>query len=48
MGTSAKVHYTTLVALGGYSSTEVANPFKWIDGKIIYKKTINFGALRAL
>ena len=28
-----------------YSTTEVDTKTKWIDGKTIYKKTINFGAL---
>lgn len=30
---------------GNYSTTEVDTGFTWIDGKTIYKKTINFGAL---
>lgn len=30
---------------GNYSTTEVDTGFTWIDGKHIYKKTINFGAL---
>jgi len=30
---------------GDYSTSEVNTGFKWIDGKTIYKKTINFGAL---
>lgn len=28
-----------------YSTTEVDTGQKWVDGKTIYKKTINFGAL---
>lgn len=28
-----------------YSTSEIATAAKWIDGKTIYKKTINFGAL---
>lgn len=28
-----------------YSTAEVATPDKWVDGKTIYRKTINFGAL---
>ena len=31
--------------IGGYSTLEVDTGFTWIDGKHIYKKTINFGAL---
>ena len=30
---------------GDYSTAEVDTGRKWIDGKTIYKKTINFGAL---
>lgn len=30
---------------GNYSLTEVDTGLKWIDGKTIYKKTINFGQL---
>lgn len=30
---------------GDYSTSEVNTGFKWVDGKDIYKKTINFGAL---
>lgn len=29
----------------GYSTSEIATRYKWIDGKTIYKKTVNFGAL---
>lgn len=32
-------------SIGSYSLEEVETPFTWIDGKKIYKKTINFGAL---
>jgi len=31
--------------LGDYSTSESATPYKWINGSIIYKKTVNFGAL---
>ena len=31
--------------IGDYSTSEVDTGFTWIDGKHIYKKTINFGAL---
>lgn len=37
--TSSKIDFTT------YSTSEQATREKWIDGKIIYKKTINFGNL---
>ena len=30
---------------GDYSTSEVNTGFKWVDGKDIYKKTVNFGAL---
>lgn len=30
---------------GDYSTSEVNTGFKWVDGKDIYKKTINFGSL---
>lgn len=30
---------------GSYSTTEQVTPFTWIDGKPIYKKTVDFGAL---
>lgn len=30
---------------GSYSTAEQKTPFTWIDGKPIYKKTINIGAL---
>lgn len=43
--TSTKIDPTTLAAMGGYSTSEVATPFTWIDGKTIYKKTINFGSM---
>ena len=42
--TADKIDFTTL-AFGNYSTSEVDTGFKWIDGKTIYKKTINFGAL---
>ena len=41
----SKIETATLDAIGSYSTSEVATPFKWIDGKTIYKKTIEFGAL---
>lgn len=31
--------------LGSYSTSEQATREKWIDGKTIYKKTVNFGSL---
>ena len=40
---SGKIDFTTLS--GNYSTTEVDTGFTWIDGKHIYKKTIDFGAL---
>lgn len=30
---------------GNYSTSEVSTGFTWVDGKTIYKKTINFGSL---
>lgn len=30
---------------GNYSTSEVNTGFTWVDGKTIYKKTVNFGAL---
>lgn len=36
--TSDNVDWATLP--GNYSTSEQATPFKWIDGKTIYKKTI--------
>ena len=32
-------------AIGDYSTSEQDTGFTWVDGKHIYKKTINFGAL---
>lgn len=32
-------------SIGNYSTSEVDTGFTWINGKHIYKKTINFGAL---
>ena len=32
-------------AIGDYSTSEQDTGFTWIDGKHIYKKTVNFGAL---
>ena len=42
--TANKIDFSTL-AFGNYSTTEQDTGFTWIDGKKIYKKTINFGAL---
>lgn len=42
--TAEKIDFSTL-AFGNYSTTEQDTGFTWIDGKTIYKKTINFGAL---
>ena len=30
---------------GNYSTSEVDTGFTWVDGKTIYKKTVNFGSL---
>lgn len=38
--TQAKMDAGLLSALGSYSATETATPFTWIDGKTIYKITI--------
>ena len=40
---SSKIDY--LNSSGSYSTSEVATPHKWIDGKTIYKKTIAYGTL---
>lgn len=32
---------------GSYSTAEIDTGYKWIDGKSIYKKTINFGSMPA-
>ena len=32
-------------AIGDYSTSEQDTGFTWVDGKHIYKKTINFGSL---
>lgn len=42
--TASKLDFTTL-AFGNHSTTEVDTGFKWIDGKTIYKKTVDFGVL---
>lgn len=34
-----------ILAVGNYSSSEVATSYKWVDGKTIYKKTISIGSL---
>ena len=31
--------------MGSYSLEEIETPFTWIDGKKIYKKTVDFGSL---
>ena len=41
--TADKIDFTTLS--GNYSTNEVDTGFTWIDGKHIYKKTIDFGTL---
>lgn len=41
--TSSMIDWSTMP--GSYSTTEQKTPFTWIDGKPIYKKTINFGNL---
>ena len=41
--TKTKIDLSTLD--GNYSTSEVDTGYTWIDGKTIYKKTINFGAL---
>lgn len=33
------------LAFGNYSTSEIDTGFTWVDGKAIYKKTIDFGAL---
>lgn len=42
--TAQKIDFATL-AFGNYSTAEVNTGFKWIDGKAVYKKTINVGAM---
>lgn len=42
--TAAKIDFSTIGALN-YSTSEAATGGTWVDGKPIYKKTINFGAL---
>ena len=42
--TAPKIDLTTL-NFGNYSTTEQDTGFKWIDGKAIYKRTVNFGTL---
>lgn len=41
--TADKINFATLG--GNYSTTEQATNYTWIDGSMIYKKTINFGVL---
>lgn len=43
--TAAKLDPTMLDGMGSYSTSEQATPFTWIDGKTIYKKTVDVGAL---
>lgn len=38
--TAAKIDSDVLSGMGSYSTSEQATPFTWIDGKTIYKKTI--------
>ena len=40
---SSNIDFTTLP--GNYSETEIYTGYTWVDGKKVYKKTINFGAL---
>lgn len=40
--TSGKVAQAVYDAMGSYSTTETATPYKWIDGKTIYRKVIEF------
>lgn len=40
---ASKIDFSTLG--GNYSTTETNTNFTWIDGKPIYKKTVNFGTL---
>ena len=40
---SSMIDWSTMP--GSYSTTEQKTPFTWIDGKPIYKKTIDFGSL---
>lgn len=41
--TASKLDFTTMT--GNYSTNEQATPYKWINGKTIYKKTIDTGQL---
>lgn len=41
--TPSDIDWTTMP--GSYSTTEQKTPFTWIDGKPIYKKSVDFGAL---
>ena len=43
--TSSQLGQLVSLAVSDYSTTEVNTGAKWVDGKIIYKKTYNFGAL---
>lgn len=40
--TSGKIAQAAYDAMGSYSTTETATPYKWIDGKTIYRKVIEF------
>lgn len=42
--TSDKINWTTF-GIANYSTSEVATGATWIDGRTIYKKTINFGSM---
>lgn len=41
--TNSDIDWSTMP--GSYSTTEQKTPFTWIDGKPIYKKSVDFGAL---
>lgn len=41
--TASKIDFTTLP--GNYATSEIDTGYTWVDGKHIFKKTINFGAL---
>lgn len=39
---------TSIKAIGYYSASEVATPYRWIDSKTIYKKTVSTGSLNGV
>lgn len=43
--TQPKMASALLSLLGDFTLTEVATPYKWVDGKTIYKKTVSCGGL---